>query len=204
MLEITWALTHFGYIALFFLLALGIVGLPIPDETIMVFVGSLTVEGPFGYVPAFAVCLAGSMTGMTVSYIVGRRVGKPLLNRYGKRVKLTPARVERTERWFQRFGPWAIVFGYFVPGLRHLTCYLAGMARMNWSLYFFAAGTGALIWVATFLTIGHFVGVHWEAAVHWIHTKGTLYMVCLAVMLLLIGSLVFVLIRRRVRPKQTP
>ena len=201
---IMWALSHYGYIALFFLLALGIVGIPIPDETLMVFVGSLTVDGPFRFMPAFIVCLAGSLSGMFISYLVGRKIGKPLLDRYGKTFKLTPARMERTERWFQKYGPWGIVFGYFVPGLRHLTCYMAGMSRLNWTTYFIAAGTGALIWVATFLTLGHMVGNHWQSAVRWLHAKGTPFLFGFIVFALITGSAVYLMMRRRTREKGTP
>ncbi|SYX85160.1 DedA family protein [Paenibacillus alvei] len=204
MQTVMWALSHYGYIALFMLLALGIIGIPVPDETLMVFVGSLTVNGPFQYAPAFAVCLAGSMTGMFISYIVGRRVGKPLLDRYGKKLKLTPKRVERTEHWFQKYGSWSIVFGYFVPGLRHLTCYLAGMSRMKWTTYLFAAGSGALLWVTTFLTIGHIVGNHWREAVRWLHSKGNPILFGSLVVLAVGGTITYFIIRYRMRTNKTP
>ncbi|MBG9736394.1 hypothetical protein ABD86_02925 [Paenibacillus alvei] len=199
-----WALSHYGYIALFMLLALGIIGIPVPDETLMVFVGSLTVNGPFQYIPAFAVCLAGSMTGMFISYMVGRRVGKPLLDRYGKKLKLTPQRIKRTEEWFQKYGGWSIVFGYFVPGLRHLTCYFAGMSRMRWTTYLFAAGSGALVWVTTFLTLGHIVGNHWREAVRWLHSKGNPILFGGIAVLAVGGTIVYFVIRYRLRTKRTP
>ncbi|EJW17716.1 DedA family protein [Paenibacillus alvei] len=201
---VMWALSHYGYIALFMLLALGIIGIPVPDETLMVFVGSLTVNGPFQYIPAFAVCLAGSMTGMFISYMVGRKVGKPLLDRYGKKLKLTPQRIERTEEWFQKYGGWSIVFGYFVPGLRHLTCYFAGMSRMRWTTYLFAAGSGALVWVTTFLTLGHIVGNHWREAVRWLHSKGNPILFGGIAVLAVGGTIVYFVIRYRLRTKRTP
>lgn len=199
-----WALSHYGYIALFMLLALGIIGIPIPDETLMVFVGSLTVNGPFQYILAFAICLAGSMTGMLISYIIGRKVGKPLLDRYGKTFKLTPKRIEQTERWFQKYGSWSIVFGYFVPGFRHLTCYLAGMSRMRWTTYFVAAGLGAILWVATFLTIGHVVGNHWRDAVRWLHSKGNPILFGGLAVLAVVGVVAYFIIRHRMGTNRKP
>lgn len=199
---IMWALSQYGYIALFLLLALGIVGVPIPDETLMVFVGSLTTTGTFNYIPAFAICLGGSMTGMLISYTLGRRIGKPLLDRYGKKIRLTPKRIERTERWFQKYGAWSIVFGYFVPGLRHLTCYLAGMSRLKWTTYLLAAGTGAFIWVATFLTIGHVVGNHWWEAFRWLHAKGNPLLFGGIIVLLVAVGIGYRIIRYRIRTKK--
>src|ERR1700730_6330116 len=124
--------TDYGYIALYILLSAGIIGLPIPDETLMTFVGSLTAPGgPFAYSTALLVIYAGTMTGMIVSYMLGHRVGKPFIYKYGKWIKLTPSRIERAEAWFKRFGLWAVFFGYFVPGVRHFTCYLAGVSGVS-------------------------------------------------------------------------
>ena len=181
--ELMWIVTHYGYYALFFLLALGIVGLPIPDETLMVLAGSMTVNGPFYYMNAFIVCTLGSMTGMLLSYGIGRKVGKPLIDRYGAKVKLTPSRLAVVERWFEKYGPVSIVFGYFVPGIRHLTCYVAGMSRLNFSIYLMSAMIGNFIWVGTFLTIGHMVGIHWETALLWMHQQWGIITVALASLL---------------------
>ncbi|WP_028546371.1 DedA family protein [Paenibacillus taiwanensis] len=200
MSDMMWVISHYGYMALFVLLALGIVGLPVPDETIMVFVGSLTASGPFHYIKAFIVCLLGSMTGMLISYTVGRKVGKPLLDRYGKWVKLTPQRLAKSEAWFKKYGPISIAFGYFVPGFRHLTCYFAGMSRLKFPIYLASAFAGAVIWVTTFLTLGHFVGMHWKETVKWLHQQlGPTLLIALVVAGLV--TLVLLLVRKKKRQR---
>lgn len=153
---------HYGYIALYVLLALGIVGIPVPDELLLTFIGYLTSIGIFYYPIAVVVSLLGAMTGMIVSYWVGRRLGKPVLWKYGKWIKLTPKRLQKAERWFNRYGPWTISFGYFIPGIRHLTCYLSGVSGMNQRKYLLFAGGGALIWCLVFITLGYFVGYHFD------------------------------------------
>jgi membrane protein DedA with SNARE-associated domain len=161
---------QFGYIAMYLLLAVGIVGLPIPDETLMTFVGSLTAPGgPFTYSKALLVLYAGTMTGMVVSYTLGHRIGKPLLFRFGKWIKLTPSRIEKAEGWFKKYGLWTVFFGYFVPGVRHFTCYLAGVSGVKWWRYALFAGSGALVWCITFLTLGHFIGRNLDAMLYLIH-----------------------------------
>lgn len=161
---------HYGYIALYLLLAAGIVGLPIPDETLMTFGGSLTAtDGPWYFPAALLVAFAGSMTGMCVSYTVGHRVGKPFLYRYGKWIKLTPARINMAEKWFRKYGLWAVCFGYFVPGIRHFTCYLAGMSGVKLWKYLLFAGSGALVWCITFLSLGHFIGENISSLLHAFH-----------------------------------
>ncbi|MGO4276241.1 DedA family protein, partial [Paenibacillus sp. TAF58] len=119
---------QYGYIAIFFCLALGIIGLPVPDEILMTIVGYLSSLGLILFPISLAVSFFGAMTGMLCSYALGRKFGKPLLWKYGKWIKLTTTRLENTKTWFERHGPWAICIGYFIPGLRHLTCYYAGVS----------------------------------------------------------------------------
>ncbi|MCS7460105.1 DedA family protein [Paenibacillus doosanensis] len=168
--DILLLIEHYGYIALFGLLAVGIVGLPVPDEILMTTVGSLTSHGgPLSFCKSLFVSYAGTMTGMLVSYYLGKTVGKPFLYRYGKWVKLTPQRLDLAEGWFKKYGLWTVAFGYYVPGVRHFTCYLAGVSAVSLWRYLLYAGTGAFIWCASFLTLGHFIGVNAPLIMHLVH-----------------------------------
>ncbi|KIL36085.1 hypothetical protein SD70_31870 [Gordoniibacillus kamchatkensis] len=189
--------TNYGYIALYLLLAAGIIGLPIPDETLMTFGGSLTASGgPWSYTPAVLVAYAGTMTGMCVSYAVGHKVGKPFLYRYGKWIKLTPLRIQRAESWFHKYGLWAVFFGYFVPGVRHFTCYLAGVSGVKPWKYVLFAGTGALIWCVTFFSLGHFIGENIEGLLHVIHQYFGISLLVIAI-LVLIGVFLYLKFRKK-------
>ncbi|MFD0695885.1 DedA family protein [Paenibacillus sp. GCM10027628] len=190
-------INHYGYIALYILLSAGIVGVPVPDETLMAFVGSLTAPGgPFTYLTTLMVIYAGTMTGMIVSYLLGHRVGKPFLYRYGKWFKLTPSRIERAEGWFKKYGLWTVFFGYFVPGVRHFTCYLSGVSGVKFYKYMFYAGTGALLWCTTFLTLGHFIGRNLDGLFELIHKYIGMSAVILAI---LAAIVIFVYLRFRKR-----
>jgi len=155
-------LTQYGYIALFVLLALGILGIPVPDETLIATFGGMIAQGHFHFAGALTVTFLGSMTGMMISYTLGRKLGKPLLDRYGKWIRMTPTRLQSTEAWFKRYGSWSIVLGYFVPGLRHLSSYMAGITKVPFGRYLLYAASGALLFCTTFLLIGHAVGYHWN------------------------------------------
>ncbi|MBJ6360601.1 DedA family protein [Paenibacillus sp. GCM10012307] len=150
--------SHYGYLAIFCLLALGIIGLPVPDEVLMTFVGYLASVYVLKLPLAFVVAFSGALCGMLLSYTIGRKIGKPLIHRYGKWVKLTPKRLERIEGWFHRYGMWTIVFGYFIPGVRHVTCYISGMSGVRTGQYVIFAGAGALLWSTVFILIGYFLG----------------------------------------------
>src|SRR5215475_8577059 len=107
-------ISAYGYPAIFVLLVLGIVGLPVPDETLMTFTGYLVYKGQLKLVPAFLSALMGSMCGITISYILGRTFGLALIHRYGKYIHLTEERLAKAHRFFEKVGHWSLTFGYFV------------------------------------------------------------------------------------------
>ncbi len=119
-------ITQYGYIAIFFLLMLGIVGLPVPDETLLTFCGYLIYKGHFAPVLAFGTAFAGSACGITLSYWLGRTFGMKLIHRYGRYVRITEDHVHKAHAWFERVGHWGLTFGYFVPGVRHSRLTLPG------------------------------------------------------------------------------
>jgi membrane protein DedA with SNARE-associated domain len=144
------------------LLIFGIVGLPIPDETLLTFTGYLIYRGELSMPLAFAAAAAGSASGMTISYTLGRSFGLALLHRFGKHVHLTPERLARAHAWFERIGHWALTVGYFIPGVRHLTAYAAGMTEVAPHQFALFAYTGTVLWVTAFLSLGYFLGERWK------------------------------------------
>ena len=153
---------HYGYAAIFSLLVFGIVGLPVPDEWLMTFAGYLVYKRHLHLFPTFAAASLGSMCGITVSYVLGRSVGIYLLHRYGRLFHITPERMELVHSWFDRFGTWTLLIGYFVPGVRHVTAVVAGTSKLRPLLFAIFAYTGALIWAATFIGVGFYFGDQWS------------------------------------------
>jgi membrane protein DedA with SNARE-associated domain len=162
-------LTQHGYPGLFFLLMLGILGLPIPDETLLVFCGYLIYKGRLDAPLAFASGFAGAVCGITLSYLIGLKFSREVIYRYGKYLRITAKHVEDTTRWFDRFGPWLLSVGYFIPGVRHFTALVAGMSRLRLPRFAIFAYTGAAVWVATFLTLGYIFGDRWEHTSELVH-----------------------------------
>ena len=165
---ILW-ITQYGYLALFFLLMLGIVGLPIPDETLMVFCGYLIQRGTFHAAPTWITAFAGSICGITLSYLLGRTLGLTVVYRYGKYIRFTPERLDKVLKWFERVGHWALFIGYYIAGVRHFSAVVAGTSGLSWPSFARYAYAGAAVWVTTFLTIGYFVGEKWEVMAEQLH-----------------------------------
>lgn len=151
-------LQHYGVFGLFFLLALGIVGLPVPDESLIIFSGILIAKHKLSIGLTFFLALAGSIVGITVSYILGITAGHYLLKKYGPKVGLSEKKINKTQQYFNKWGMWLLMFGYFIPGVRHLTGYLAGTLGIKYKYFALYAYIGALFWVTIFLSIGYFFG----------------------------------------------
>ncbi|MFA6916542.1 MAG: DedA family protein [Parachlamydiales bacterium] len=155
---ITEWLLSYGSIAIFFLLVLGIIALPVPEDTLMILTGILIAKGSLEPKETLLAAYAGSMCGITTSYFIGRSAGMYFINRFGSWVGLTPAKVEIAHSWFQKFGKWTLVVGYFIAGVRHFTGFFAGMTYLDFRQFALFAYTGAFIWVSTFVALGYFFG----------------------------------------------
>ena len=93
----------------------------------------------------------------------------PSILKYGTYMHVTSERLGKGQVWFRRYGPKALVIGYFVPGLRHLTVYLSGMSQMTYGSFLYRAAIGAITWVLTFISLGLVVDNNWELLGGMIH-----------------------------------
>jgi membrane protein DedA with SNARE-associated domain len=171
--KISHLVQQYGYAGIFFLLFLGIVGLPVPDECLMTFVGYLVYKHTLNLVPAFAAAVLGSSCGITVSYGLGRSLGLFLVHHYGRLFRITPENLERVHAWFDRFGTWTLLVGYFIPGVRHLTAVVAGTSKLHPLIFAIFAYSGALIWAATFIGLGFYFGDQWSQVLDQVHRNLT-------------------------------
>jgi membrane protein DedA with SNARE-associated domain len=154
-------LMQYGSIALFLLLTAGIIALPVPEETLMVFAGILMHKGNLPVIPTILAAFFGALCGISMSYLIGRTAGQFLVTKYGTWVGLTKKRFQKAHNWFEKFGKWALLIGYFIPGVRHLTGISAGTSGFSYRHFAHYAYLGAALWVSTFLSIGYFFGKQW-------------------------------------------
>lgn len=151
-------LIHYGSFALFFLLTLGIIALPIPEETLMVLAGILMHKGLLHIPPTVIATYAGSICGISISYLLGRTLGNYFIHKYGSWIGLTEQRLQQAHSWFERFGKWALLIGYFIPGVRHFTGFSAGVTKLEYKQFAIFAYVGAILWGTLFLSLGYFFG----------------------------------------------
>ncbi len=161
--------TTYGYGALFGLLVLGIVGLPVPDETLLVFCGYLISRGTLSAPGTYLAALAGACCGITVSYFIGRTAGLGVVHRFGRYLHVNDQHLERVHRWFEHSGHWALFGGYYIAGVRHFTAIIAGASKLEFHAFLLYAWSGAATWVAVFLTLGYVLGEEWRTVADLVH-----------------------------------
>jgi len=155
-------ITHYAYGGIFTLLVFGIVGLPLPDEFLLTFVGYMVFRQHLRFLPALASAFAGSACGITLSFVLGRTAGAWVVHRFGRWLHVGDAELRRAHDWFERLGGWSLTFGYFIAGVRHLTALAAGMADYEPPKFAAYAYGGALLWTTTFIGLGVYLGESWH------------------------------------------
>ena len=155
---LTYLLVEYGSLVLFILLVLGIIALPIPEETLLVFAGALMASKILNIPGTILAASAGSIIGITLSYLIGRTGGSYLVHEYGGWVGLTQKRLDHAKGWFNRYGRWSLFIGYFIPGVRHFTGFSAGTSGVEYRHFALYAYSGGVVWITTFLSLGYFFG----------------------------------------------
>ncbi len=162
-------ISQYGYGAIFVLLMLGVVGLPIPDETLLVYCGYLISKGVMHAVPAYCTAVVGSWCGISLSYAIGRTAGIGVVHRYGRYIHLTEERLDKVHEWFDRVGHWALFIGYYIAGVRHVTAIIAGTSKLKYTHFITYAWAGGAVWASIFLTLGYYLGENWKTIFEVIH-----------------------------------
>jgi membrane protein DedA with SNARE-associated domain len=152
-------LVRYGAPTLFFAQAFGLFGVPIPDELLLTLAGALIRKGQLSAPATIGAAVGGALCGVTLSYGLGRVVGLRVLR---QRIHINQLALDRAVRWFQRFGGWLLAFGYFVPGVRHVTAILAGSAPLEYPTFARYAYAGGVLWCSVFLGLGYYAGDEWR------------------------------------------
>src|SRR4030042_5983251 len=127
---------------------------PVPSELSIPFAGSLASQGEMSLVIVIVVGTAGAAIGNTVAYFIGYRVGRPLITRYGRILRLDQDDVLIAERWFSRYGDVAVLLGDAIPGIRSFISFPAGIGRMRLRNLVAYSTVGAMIWTTVLAVAG--------------------------------------------------
>jgi membrane protein DedA with SNARE-associated domain len=174
-----------GCLALLVLLLLTGIGSPIPEDLLLLVGGYLVFTGVIGWPLTLTVSLVGVVGSDTMLYSAGRHLAWRPRRSLEEHV-LSPSRLRRVTRWFDRIGPTAVFAARLVPGTRALVFVTAGLRGLPASRFLIYDLLGALIWVPLLLFLGHRLGDRigdLSSVVRWTQ-DGSLWLATLAVTLL--------------------
>ncbi|MEF7634648.1 DedA family protein [Bacillus thuringiensis] len=161
--ELLSYIEQYGYWALFFCLWLGIIGMPIPDEMIVMSGGFVSSLGILNVIPAFLLTYLGVVSGLSLGYILGKIFGAKVLDKLMKKKKAKY--VVKSQEMVEKYGHYALVTSYFIPVVRHVVPYLVGMNNMSFKTYALYSYTTGFVWTLAYFVLGSLFGQHIERIV---------------------------------------
>src|SRR5574337_52797 len=167
--------SHWGYLLVGVIVVLGNVGVPVPEETVLLVGGYFAAKGMlslWGLIPTAIVSATG---GDSLGYWLGSRTGRRLLMQYGATFGMTPQRLERFEKLFEQYGPWTVFLARFVGGLRFMAGPMAGALEMPFHRFFSYNLAGSVVYCSTIISIAYvsapfFGQAHLLAMANWVLT----------------------------------
>ena len=187
-----------GLPAIFVLMLAESACIPIPSEATMLFAGfavadpgASTAHHHLTLAGIVAAGVLGNLAGSWLAYAVGRAGRLELVERHGRWLHITPARIARADRWFARYGTPAVLFSRMLPIIRTFISLPAGVAKMPFWRFSLLTLAGCIPWVLTLGLVGEAVGDQWKDI-----RKGFEYVDYAVVALVVIG-VVYLLLRRR-------
>ena len=191
---VTNAIGDHGIPAVFLLMVLESACLPVPSEVIMLFAGYLVSLHRMSLTEAVLAGTAGNIVGSWIAWGVGMSGGRVLLERHGRYVHITPARLDMADRWFERRGERIVLIARCLPIIRTFISLPAGVARMPFWRFTIYTAVGSLPWVLALTLIGVQVGSKWD---EW-HKRIEIldYIVAAGI----VAGIVYLIVRRRRGP----
>ncbi len=162
-MNVSHLVSSYGYWAVFLLVAIESLGVPLPGETAVIiagaYAGSTHKLSPW---LIFAAAAAAAIVGNSVGYWVGEKGGYRLARRYGSKIRLDERKLKVARYLFDRHGGKVIFFGRFVSILRTYAAFLAGTSRMSWRKFLPATVASSIVWAAVYTVAAYFAGAALE------------------------------------------
>ncbi|MGG3449449.1 MULTISPECIES: DedA family protein [Bacillaceae] len=168
-------LSKYGYVILFFTGLFGIVGIPAPEESLLVYIGMLAKNGSISFAYAVAVLTSGAFTGMLISYTLGRMIGQPLLDRYGKYLGVTKKQLHKTIMHWNLSK--SLLVGFFIPGIRQFNPYFAGITKFSIPAFIALSVLGSFTWVLIYISAGFLIGSYIQIEPIYLSIAGAFFFI---------------------------
>ena len=149
------------YTPLFFIVFIetGVVFFPfLPGDSLLFAAGVFSADGGgLNLIATLLVFYAAAILGNTSNYWIARFLGQRIIDS-GKVKSLTPERMEKLDRFFEKYGGLTIVITRFMPFFRTFAPFIAGTGHMNFGKFTMFNAIGGISWVSLFVLVGYFFG----------------------------------------------
>jgi len=133
-----------------------------PSEIVLIPAGYLASKGDMNIFLIMASAVSGSMVGALGNYYLALKLGRKLLQRYGKYFFIKESTLEKMDSYFAKHGHISTFIGRLIPGIRQLISIPAGLSRMNIGVFSIYTALGATIWAFILVMIGYVIGENQE------------------------------------------
>jgi membrane protein DedA with SNARE-associated domain len=196
---------HFGYAGLFVVMFLGNMGAPAGTEFVMPTAGALAAQGHLagiGSLPAWIlVGIVGTIAevcGATALYAVGYYGGVPVLERYGKYVGFKHSALEKVHGFYERFGPITVFWCRFIPFVRGVASFPAGISQMQKRYFITYTAIGSAIFCFGLAYLGNAAGNNLDAILANLHKAALAIVIVVVVLIVAAGA--YWLVRSKKKP----
>jgi membrane protein DedA with SNARE-associated domain len=159
---ITSSISIWGYPAIFILMTLSSMCMPVSSEVVILFAGFLAYQGQLDLFPIIIWATAGNIFGSVLAYYIGMLGGRPFIEKYGKYVFVKQKEIAWADHWFEKYGHETVFFGRMIPVVRAVISVPAGISRMNMGKFLVYSTLGALPWDAGLAYAGYALGSQWH------------------------------------------
>lgn len=168
----TWiigVISAMGYWGILLCMAIESACIPLPSEIIMPFSGYLVSTGRFTLWGTALAGAVGCVVGSVAAYYAGIYLGRDFVKKYGKYLLISVHDMDLAERWFDRYGSWAIFFSRLLPVIRTFISFPAGVARMKITPFVVYTFVGSYPWCYGLAWVGMKTGEKWDTLGKYFH-----------------------------------
>ena len=153
------ALIHqHGYLGIFAVIGLEYACFPIPSEVVLPFVGLSVTQTHFSFLAAFLVSILAGLAGSSFCYLIGSYGEDHLTNWLTAHSKQAEKAAAAFNKWFNRYGHWAVLFARIVPLTRTYISIFAGASHMSFGIFLLYSSTGIAFWNLILMSLGFYIG----------------------------------------------
>jgi membrane protein DedA with SNARE-associated domain len=180
---------HYGAFAVMLILAIEALGAPVPGESLLIFASVLAGRGEVSLPSLLIFAWVGSVLGDNLGYLIGRKLGRGTILRYGARVGLTGERLSGIEHVYVRYGSATVLFARFFSILRQLNGIVAGILGMSWWRFVLFDSVGGALWVMVWVFAPAYFSEHLPFVISMAHHTKVVASFLLAASLILVLGL---------------